>query len=132
MADFGEVASVVTDGDFPSRPPEEPRLLNGAIPREPFLAGIAARLNSAPALANAGPVNWPRAAPAHMEDLMEKADLLVVTYAQANRLARVVVGRNQDWKQNMNLGAKQNPNLHVHPAYNVARRAAHEVRPRRD
>ena len=68
----------------------------------------------------------------HMEDLMEKVALLVVTYAQANRLARVVVGRNADWKQNVNLGAKQNPNLHVHPACNVARRAPHEVRPRRD
>ena len=39
---------------------------------------------------------------------MKKAALLVVTYAQANRLARVVVGRNLDWKQNVNLGAKQN------------------------
>jgi transposase len=67
-----------------------------------------------------------------MEDLMKKADSLVVTYRQANRLARVVVGRILDWKQNVNLGAKQNPNLHVHPACNVARRAAHEVRPRRD
>ena len=40
MADFGEEASVVTDGDFPSRPPEEPRLLDGAIPRSPILAGM--------------------------------------------------------------------------------------------
>ena len=67
-----------------------------------------------------------------MEDLMKKADSLVVTYGQANRLARVVVGRILDWKQNVNLGAKQNPNLHVHPACNVARRAPHEVRQRRD
>ena len=43
-----------------------------------------------------------------MEDLMKKAALLVATYAQANRLARVVVGRNVDWKRNVNLGAKQN------------------------
>ena len=83
-------------------------------------------------MANAGPGSRRRAAPAQMEDLMKKAVLLVVTYAQANRLARVVVGRNVDWKQNVNLGAKQNPNLHVHPACNVARGAAHEVRPRRD
>ena len=88
--------------------------------------------DSAPAMANAGPGSRRRAAPAQMEDLMKKAVLLVVTYAQANRLARVVVGRNVDWKQNVNLGAKQNPNLHVHPACNVARGAAHEVRPRRD
>ena len=67
-----------------------------------------------------------------MEDLIKKAALLVVTYAPANRLARVVVGRNVDWKQNVNLGAKQNPNLHVHPACNVARRAAHEVPALRD
>ena len=83
-------------------------------------------------MANAGPGSWRCAAPAQMEDLMKKAALLVVTYGQANRLARVVVGRNVDLKQNVNLGAKQNPNLHVHPACNVARRAAHEVRPRRD
>ena len=29
MADFRERASLVTDGDFPSRTPEEPRLLDG-------------------------------------------------------------------------------------------------------
>ena len=40
MADFGEVASVVTDGDFPSRTAEEPRLIDGAIPRSPILAGM--------------------------------------------------------------------------------------------
>ena len=43
-----------------------------------------------------------------MEDLMKKVALLVVTYAQTKRLARVVVGRNVDWKQNVNLGAQQN------------------------
>ena len=43
-----------------------------------------------------------------MDDLMKKVALLVVTYAQAQQLARVVVGRNVDWKQNVNLGAKQN------------------------
>ena len=43
-----------------------------------------------------------------MDDLMKKVALLVVTYAQAHRLTRVVVGRNVDWKQNVNLGAKQN------------------------
>ena len=42
---------------------------------------------------------------------MKKAPLLVVTYAQSNRLVRVVVGRNVDWKQNVNLGAKQNQTL---------------------
>ena len=68
----------------------------------------------------------------HMEDLMKKAASLVETYAQVNRRARVVVCRNVDWKQNVNLGAKQNPNLHVHSACNVARGAAQEVRPRRD
>jgi IS605 OrfB family transposase len=43
-----------------------------------------------------------------MDDLMKKVALLVVTYAQAQQLARVVVGRNVDWKQNVHLGAKQN------------------------
>ena len=38
MADFGEGASVVTDGDFPSRTPEEPRLLDGAIALDPVVA----------------------------------------------------------------------------------------------
>ena len=31
MADFGEGASVVAAGDFPSRTPEEPRLIDGAL-----------------------------------------------------------------------------------------------------
>ena len=38
MADFGEGAPVVTDGGFPSRTPEEPRLLGGAIPLNPGVA----------------------------------------------------------------------------------------------
>ena len=38
MADFGEGASVVTDGDFPSRTAEEPRLLGGAIALDPVVA----------------------------------------------------------------------------------------------
>ena len=83
-------------------------------------------------MANGGPGSWPARSTRQMEDLMEKVALLVVTYAQANRLARLVVGRNLDWKQNVNLGEKQNPNLHVHPACNVAHRAEYEVRPRRD
>ena len=40
MADFGERASVVTDGDFPSRTAEEPRLLGGAIALDPVVAGM--------------------------------------------------------------------------------------------
>ena len=43
-----------------------------------------------------------------MDDLMKKVALLVVTYAQVHHLARVVVGRNVDWKQNVDMGAKQN------------------------
>ena len=43
-----------------------------------------------------------------MDDLIKKLALLVLAYAQANRLARVVVVRNVDWKQGVNLGAKQN------------------------
>ena len=38
MADFGEGASVVTVGDFPSRTPKEPRLSNGAIALDPVVA----------------------------------------------------------------------------------------------
>ena len=38
MADFGEGASVVTDGYFPSRTAEEPRLLGGAVPLDPVVA----------------------------------------------------------------------------------------------
>ena len=43
-----------------------------------------------------------------MDDLIKEVALLVVTYAQSHRLARVVVGRNVDWKKGVNLGAKQN------------------------
>ncbi len=43
-----------------------------------------------------------------MEYLMKKVALLVVTYAQMHHLARVVVGRNVDWKQNVSLGKRQN------------------------
>ena len=50
-----------------------------------------------------------------MDDLMKKVALLVVAYAQAHRLARVVVGRNVDWKQGVNLGAKQNQSVAVVP-----------------
>ena len=40
MADFVEGASLVTGGDCPSRTPEKPRLIDGAIPRSPILAGM--------------------------------------------------------------------------------------------
>ena len=43
-----------------------------------------------------------------MDDLMKRLALLVVAYAQTHGLARVVDGRKEDWKQNVNLGAKQN------------------------
>ena len=43
-----------------------------------------------------------------MDDLMKKVALLVVTYAQVHHLARVVVGRNVDWKQGVNMGKRQN------------------------
>ena len=50
-----------------------------------------------------------------MDDLMKKVALLVVAYAQAHRLARVVVGRNVDRKQGVNLGAKQNQSFDFIP-----------------
>jgi len=43
-----------------------------------------------------------------MEDLMKKIALLLVAYCVANGIARIVVGRNKDWKQGVNLGKKQN------------------------
>jgi putative transposase len=43
-----------------------------------------------------------------MEDLMKKVALILVTYCVANGIARIVVGRNKDWKQEVNLGKKQN------------------------
>jgi IS605 OrfB family transposase len=43
-----------------------------------------------------------------MEDLMKKAALLLVTYCVANGIVRIVVGRNKAWKQEVNLGTKQN------------------------
>ncbi len=43
-----------------------------------------------------------------MEDLMKKVALLLVTYCVANGIARIAVGRNKDWKQEVNLGKKQN------------------------
>jgi putative transposase len=43
-----------------------------------------------------------------MEDLMKKVALLLVTYCVVNGIARIVVGRNKDWKQGVNLGKKQN------------------------
>jgi IS605 OrfB family transposase len=50
-----------------------------------------------------------------MENLMKQVALLVVTYARTNRLARVVVGRNVDWKQNVNLSAKKNQTFDLIP-----------------
>jgi putative transposase len=43
-----------------------------------------------------------------MEDLMKKVALLLVTYCVAHGIGRIVVGRNKDWKQQVNLGRKQN------------------------
>jgi putative transposase len=43
-----------------------------------------------------------------MEDLMRKAALFLVTYCVANGIGRLCVGRNKDWKQEVNLGKKQN------------------------
>ena len=43
-----------------------------------------------------------------MEDLMKKAALFLVTYCVANGIGRLAVGRNKDWKQEVNLGRKQN------------------------
>jgi len=43
-----------------------------------------------------------------MEDLMKKVALFLVTYCVANVIGRLAVGRNKDWKQEVNLGKKQN------------------------
>jgi putative transposase len=43
-----------------------------------------------------------------MEDLMKKVALFLVTYCVANGIGRLAVGRNKDWKQEVNLGKKQN------------------------
>ena len=43
-----------------------------------------------------------------MEDLMKKSALFLVTYCIANGIGRLCVGRNKDWKQEVNLGRKQN------------------------
>jgi putative transposase len=43
-----------------------------------------------------------------MEDLMKKVALFLVTYCVANAIGRLAVGRNRDWKQEVNLGRKQN------------------------
>ena len=43
-----------------------------------------------------------------MEDLMKKASLFLVTYCKANGIGRLVVGRNKDWKQHVNMGKKEN------------------------
>src|SRR5580700_3338132 len=43
-----------------------------------------------------------------MEDLMKKVALLLVTYCVAHGIARMVVGRNKDWKQEVNLGKRGN------------------------
>jgi putative transposase len=43
-----------------------------------------------------------------MEDLMKKAALFLVTYCIANGISRLAVGRNKDWKQEVNLGRQQN------------------------
>ena len=43
-----------------------------------------------------------------MEDLIKKVALQLVTYAKVQGLARVVAGRNKAWKQEVNLGKKQN------------------------
>ena len=43
-----------------------------------------------------------------MDDLMKKVSRLVVQYAYQRKLASVVVGRNVEWKQNAEMGKKQN------------------------
>jgi len=43
-----------------------------------------------------------------MEDLIKKIALQLVTYANVQGLARIVVGRNKAWKQELNLGKKRN------------------------
>jgi putative transposase len=43
-----------------------------------------------------------------MEDLMKKVALFLVTYCIAHRISCLAVGRNKDWKQEVNLGKKQN------------------------
>ena len=39
---------------------------------------------------------------------MKKVALLLVSYCVANGIARIAVGQNKDWKQEVNLGKKQN------------------------
>jgi putative transposase len=43
-----------------------------------------------------------------MEDMMKKAALFLVTYCVTKGIGRLAVGRNKDWKQEVNLGKKQN------------------------
>jgi len=43
-----------------------------------------------------------------IEDLMKKVARLIVAYATAQQLGHVVVGRNKDWKQRVDLGRKAN------------------------
>ena len=43
-----------------------------------------------------------------MEDLMQKGALLVISYAISRNLARVVVGRNKGWKQEVDMGKRNN------------------------
>jgi putative transposase len=43
-----------------------------------------------------------------MEDLMKKVALSLVTYCIAHGIGRLALGRNKDWKQEVNLGRKQN------------------------
>lgn len=43
-----------------------------------------------------------------MDDLIKKVARLMVEYAIAHHLAHVVVGRNKEWKQFVNMGSRQN------------------------
>jgi len=85
---LGEGPPVVSMGQFPALFAEEAAL--GARHGKAQAGALAAR------------------SARQMEDLMKKVARLLVEYAIAKGLKRVVAGRNKDWKQAVDMGRKGN------------------------
>jgi putative transposase len=46
-----------------------------------------------------------------ISDYLHKTSRLIVDYAINNQIETIIIGNNQDWKQNINLGKKNNQNF---------------------
>ncbi|WP_337860107.1 IS200/IS605 family accessory protein TnpB-related protein [Ferroplasma sp.] len=52
-----------------------------------------------------------------INDIMHKISGFIIDYAEANGIGMIVVGHNEGWKQNVNIGSKNNQKF-VQISYN--------------